>query len=118
MFALGLGLLIYLVLQIGIQELGTELASLGWGLIPLIIGEGFAELFHAISLRYCLSGPQRSISMPRLFGINMAGYAISYILPVASLSGDVTKAGLLALHGKGPRAVSAVLVSKLSFALA
>jgi uncharacterized protein (TIRG00374 family) len=118
MLILGLGLVVYLVRNIGVQELWNELTTLGWGLVFLIAAEGLAELFHAISWRYCLNGPQRSIPLSRLFRMSMAGYAISYLTPTASLGGDVTKAGLLALDNNRPHAVSGVLIGKLSFALA
>ena len=118
MLILGLAFVVYLIRRIGIAELWRELTTLGWGLVPIVCSEGLAELFHAISWRYCLSGPHRSIPLLRLFRISMAGYAISYLTPTASLGGDVTKAGLLALSHKGPEAVSAVLIGKLSFALA
>jgi hypothetical protein len=118
MLLLGLGFVVYLVHRIGLRELCHQLADLGWGLVPLVCSEGLAELFHALSWRYCLSGPHASIPLARLFRINMAGYAISYLTPTASLGGDVTKAGLLALTHKGPEAVSGVLIGKLSFALA
>ena len=116
--ALGLAFAIYIIHRIGVSEIWKQLNYLGWGLLVLILAEGVAELFHAISWRYCLSGSLRSIPLSRLFQINMAGYAISYFTPTASLGGDVAKAGLLALNHKGPQAVSGVLISKLSFALA
>jgi len=118
MLIVGLAFVGYLVHRIGPAELWRELTNLGWGLLPLVCCEGIAEFFHTISWRYCLSGPHRSIPLMRLFRINMAGYAISYLTPTASVGGDVTKAGLLALSHKGPEAVSAVLVGKLSFAIA
>lgn len=118
MVALGLGLVIYLIRNIGIRQLWNELTVLGWGLVPLIVAEGVAELFHAIGWRCCLNAPPRSITLIRLFHMNMAGYAISYITPTASLGGDATKAGLLALNDNGLDAVTSVLINKLSFALA
>ncbi len=99
-------------------ELGRELALLGWGLIPLVLGEGLAEMVHAVGWRHCLNGPLRSLPWTTLFGIRMAGYAINYLTPTATLGGEVTKVTLLASHHRGADAASGVLIGKLCFALA
>ena len=114
----GIAFLAALVGHVGVAELWHELALLGWGLIPLMLGEGVAEMIHTVGWRYCLSGPLRSLSWLALFRIRMAGYAINYLTPTAALGGEVTKGGLLASHHRGPEAASGVLVGKLCFALA
>jgi hypothetical protein len=48
----------------------------------------------------------------------MAGYAINYLTPTASLGGEVTKAALLAAHRSGAAGASGVIVGKVAFALA
>ena len=117
LLALGLAFFGYLLWSIGIQQLRGELALIGWGLIPLMLGEGVAEMIHTIGWHHCLSGPLRSLRWRTLFGIRMAGYAINYVTPTATLGGEVTKAALLAAHCRGAEAASGVLVGKLSFAL-
>jgi hypothetical protein len=117
LFTVGLIFLVYLVLRIGVYQLWRQLTMLGWGLIPLILAEGVAEFFHAISWRYCLIGSHRRIPLLRLFRIHLAGYAVNFFTPTASVGGDATKAALLAEHRRGPAAIAAVLIGKLSFAL-
>src|SRR5580698_1324516 len=94
------------------------MALLGWGLIPLILGEGVAEMIHTFGWRQCLSGPLRSLPWWTLFRIRMAGYAINFLTPTAALGGEVTKGTLLASYHRGPEAASGVLIGKLCFALA
>ncbi len=118
LLTLGLVFLGWLVMKIGPRELWRELALLGWGLIPFMFGEGFAEMIHTLGWRQCLSGPLRSLSWWELFRIRMAGYAINYLTPTAALGGEVTKGTLLASHHRGPEAASGVLIGKLCFALA
>jgi len=48
----------------------------------------------------------------------MAGYALNYLTPTATVSGEVTKAALLASNHKGPEAISGVLIEKVCFACA
>ncbi len=110
-------LLIFLMWKIGISALWHELTLLGWGLVPLILIEGIADIFHALGWRYCLSGPHRSLPFVRIFRIRMAGFAINHLTPTASLGGEVTKGALLSLDHKSPEAVTGVLIGKLSFAL-
>jgi len=95
-----------------------ELTLLGWGLFPLILGEGVAEMIHTLGWRHCLSGKLRSLSWWTLFEIRMAGYSINYLTPTAALGGEVTKGTLLAARHPGPEAAGGVLIGKLCFALA
>ena len=118
LLALGLSFLVFLIWKTGIRQLWRQLGLLGWGLIPIVIAEGVAEVFHAISWRYCFSGPHRRISLVRLVRIHFAGSAINFLTPTASLAGEVTKAALLAGNRHGPEAVSAVMIGKLSCGLA
>jgi len=117
LFALGLAFLVFLIWKTGIRQLWQQLRLLGWGLIPIVLAEGVAEVFHAISWRYCFSGPHRRISFVNLIRIHFAGNAISFLTPTASLAGEVTKAALLAGNRHGPEAVSAVMIGKLSCGL-
>jgi len=114
----GVAFLIYLIGVIGPVELCRELGSLGLGLIPFVFAEGAAEMIHTLGWRYCLSEPHRSLSWWFLFRVRMSGYAINYLTPTASMGGEVTRIALLASRGRGPQAVSGVLIEKACFALA
>ncbi len=118
LLALGIGCFIWLLWKIGVHELWQELALLGWGLLPLMLGEGIAEMIHTVGWRHCLSGPLRSLPWITLFRIRMAGYALNYLTPTAALGGEVTKATLLASHHRGPEGASGVLIGKVCFAVA
>jgi hypothetical protein len=115
---LGVALFFVLLRNVGASELWRELGLLGWGLVPLILGEGLAEMVHTVGWRYCLSGPLRSLPWTTLFRIRMAGYAINYLTPTAALGGEVTKGVLLARHCRRSEATSGILIGKLCFALA
>src|SRR3954463_11876659 len=117
LFALGFIFLVFLVVRTGVRPLWHQLTMLGWGLIPLILAEGVAEFFHAISWRYCFTGSHPGVPLLRLFRIHLAGYALNFFTPTASVAGDATKAALLADQRGGRDALAAVLIGKLSFAL-
>src|SRR5215475_11447975 len=110
--------LAYLIWKIGLREIWHELRSLGWGLIPLIMAEGIAEMIHTLGWRHCMNEPYRNLRWFFLFRVRMAGYAINYLTPAATLGGEVTKGTLLASAHKGPGAVTGVLIGKLCFGFA
>jgi uncharacterized membrane protein YbhN (UPF0104 family) len=79
------------------------------------LAEGIAEMIHTLGWRHCMNEPYRSLPWFFLFRIRMAGYAINYLTPTATLGGEVTKGTLLASAHKGPGAVTSVLIGKLCF---
>jgi uncharacterized protein (TIRG00374 family) len=115
---LGIFLLAFLIWEIGPMALWRELTLLGWGLVPLILSEGVANLFHTLGWRHCLSGPHRDLSFFQIFRIRMAGTSINYLTPTAGLGGEVTKGALLSLNHRGPEAATGVIIDKLAYSLA
>ncbi len=116
--AVGVALLIVLIWRIGPDALRRDLLLLGWGMVPFVLIEGVAFLFHTVAWRYCLAKNHRSLPFLRLLGINLAGNSISYFTPTATLGGELIKGTLLASHHPGPEAATGVLIGKVSFALA
>jgi uncharacterized protein (TIRG00374 family) len=118
LLAIGGAFLAYLIWKIGPREIWRELTSLGWGLIPIVMAEGIAEMIHTLGWRHCMNEPYRNLRWFFLFRVRMAGYAINYLTPTATLGGEVTKGTLLASAHKGPGAVTGVLIGKLCFGFA
>jgi hypothetical protein len=116
-FAAGVPLLGLLIYNIGPHTLWHEFTILGWALVPLILLEGAANLFHSQGFRHCLSTSHRSLSFGRVLSVVMAGSSINRLTPTAGLGGEVAKGLLLASDRMGAQAASAVLVDKLSCAL-
>ena len=115
---LGVALLAFLVWEIGASRLWNDLSVLGWGLVPLILIEGVADIFHTLGWRRCLSDSHRSIPFFRIFRIRLSGYSINYLTPTASLGGEVTKGTLLTRDQGAIGAVTGILVGKLAYTLA
>ncbi len=111
------GLLVLLVWQIGLSDLLSEFRTLGWGLVPLVLIEGVADIFHTLGWRHCLSEPHRSLPFFRIFRIRMAGAAINHVTP-AALGGEVAKGVLLSSDHKSAEAITGVMVGKLAYVLA
>ena len=116
LFGLGCALLVVLVWKVGPWELWNELRSLGWGLVPFVLAEGFAEFIHTVAWRHCLPERLRSVPLFFLFRVRMSGYAINYLTPTAAMGGEITKISLLASRCQMTEATSGVLISKVCFA--
>lgn len=117
LFVAGLLLLAFLAWRMDLVEVGRQMKGLGLGMIVIIAAEGISEFCHTISWRFCLSQSHRHIPLLRLFRITLAGYAINFATPTASIGGEVAKGALLIDESKGPEAITGILIGKLSFAL-
>jgi uncharacterized protein (TIRG00374 family) len=111
---LGLAFLAYLVWTVGPHALLDQVSALGWGLVPIVLIEGIGNLAHTLGWRHCIdkSGPR--VPLLRLFRMALAGWAINYLTPSASLGGEVARGALLASDRKGTEATSSVLLDKLA----
>jgi len=113
----GLGLLIFLIWNIGLDALVRDLILLGWHFIPFVMIEGVAKLLHTIGWRYCLSGPYRKLPFYKILGIDLAGNSINYFTPTATIGGEVVRGSLLYSLHKSPEAVSGVIIGKITYVL-
>ena len=111
-------LAVLLIYKIGPGELLGQLRRLGWALVPLVLIEGVALLFHAQAWRLCLPDGRQSLPFFRAFAILLAGGSINYLTPFAGLGGEVTKGVLLASGGEGSKNAAGIIIDKLSYALA
>jgi uncharacterized protein (TIRG00374 family) len=120
LFAIVCGCLLIalLVHRIGPNQLWSQFKLLGWALVPLILIEGVADLFHTQAWRHCLSNADRTLPFFRIFCIRMAGYSINYLTPTAGMGGEVAKGVLLASNSTGSESATGIIIDKLSYALA
>jgi len=114
---LGVSLLVFLIWKIGPAALWHDFYLLGWGLVPFILMEGVVKIFHTVAWRQCLTHPHSSLPFSRLYNIDLAGGAINYFTPTATVGGEVVKGMLLAAEHQGPGAATGVIINKLSYAI-
>jgi len=123
--AFGILLLGFLVWETGLDALWREIMLLGLGLLPFTLIQGIVLFFHTLGFRYCLSPELRATPFHKLFGIFLAGHAVNYFTPTATIGGEVVKAVLLkgcAVNEaggdrNGTDAATGVIIGKLSYAL-
>ena len=113
--SLGAGLLILAgTLRVtGIDELVRDLSTIGWGLAVVVMIEGLAVGFSTAGWALAFPPGERSVGAGRLLGLRLAGDAVNYLTPSATLGGELLRIRLLA--GLGPSSVTwaSVGVAKL-----
>jgi hypothetical protein len=114
---LGGALFTWLVASVGLEALWREAARLGWGVIVIVAVEGIADFLHTCAWRRCFRGDLRPRAL-RLWWPHLAGAAINYVTPTATLGGEVVR-GTLAPRDVPPAEVTASLaINKLTATLA
>jgi hypothetical protein len=111
-----LGLLAW---RIDVAVARTALAQLGWGMTLIVGQEIVAHLFNAVAWRFAFApGDARSFPLLELVRLRVAGDAVNYLTPTATLGGEVARAAMLsAARDPGVRAVS-VIIAKATQTLA
>jgi len=99
LFAIGLGVLAWMLWAIGPEKIAAQLRPLGWK--ALLIPLPFMLVYCIDALGWVISfGRQRvGVWFPGMLRIRWAGEAINYILPTAYVGGEAVKVYLL--HKRG-----------------
>ncbi len=92
---LGAGVLAYLLYHLGVKQVFQQLALVGWGW-PVIIGqEVLPILANTAGWRYTFTAPHRTVSFWELFKMRQAGDAFNYLIPSATVGGELLRINLL-----------------------
>jgi uncharacterized protein (TIRG00374 family) len=110
---LGLLLLAKLLSEADWQQIGLDLAKVGWGGFAIIMGmHVFTFLTDVVGWQLTFTSiPPAPRWTRRLYAIRLAGEAFNHILPAASMGGEPFKVALLKTHYQVPyREAAATLV--------
>jgi len=94
-FATGIVLFVGLIVHIGPDVLLRDLSLVGGGFALIFGQELFAFLFNTLGWRYAIRPGRRRVGLVDLFAMRMAGDAVNYVTPSASIGGEFVKARLL-----------------------
>lgn len=93
MVVAGLGLIVYLVAQVGVAAIAGAFSTLSWRLgLVLLFPTCVAVVLDTLGWRFAFLRPPR---LPSLLGARMAGEAVNLVTPTASVGGEPLKAYLL-----------------------
>lgn len=113
---LGLGILVW---RIDLNVVRSTLREVGWGMALVLAQETLAHLLNALGWRFAFAPEDAgSFQLAELVRLRVAGDAINYLTPTATIGGEVARAAMLSdARGTDVRAVS-VIVAKLTQTLA
>lgn len=110
----GLALFAGLVYHIGPNSLLYDLALVGGGFAIIFGQELLAFLFNTLGWRYAIQPARGHVPLGALFAMRMAGDAVNYVTPSASIGGEFVKARLLQRRIPLPEAVSSVSLAAIN----
>jgi Lysylphosphatidylglycerol synthase TM region len=112
-FVGGLVLLGWFVWRIGPEQIGRNLAEVGWGFAPIFAFAAVPLFLNAVSWSRVL--PEGSgVSLGAVARMLLAGEAINAVSPVAVVSGEIVRASLLSAELPAEDAVACVAMAAMA----
>src|SRR5678815_1335474 len=98
MTLLGLAMIVYLIFHIGAEDVAHALLLIGWGLIPIALFHFVPMFFSALSWR-ALMPRSNGLGIGTVTWIRWIREAVTTLLPVAGVGGDIVGTRLAVLRG-------------------
>ena len=116
-FAAGLGLFLWLLHRIGLEAIGRNLASIGWGFAAVLALETVVVLLVTLGWSRTLP-PDRRVPFSSLMAMRMAGDGVNALAPAAVVGGEIVHARLLARFIPAAEALGSVGLAAMAQFLA
>jgi putative membrane protein len=110
----GLVLLVLLWRELGMTTVVANLRLVGWGIAPIVLQECLACLANTLGWLAAFARPRPPIRLPQLLAARIAGDAVNYVTPTATLGGEFVRMRLLLGQAAGTSIAASVAVAKLS----
>jgi len=110
----GILLMGFLVYQLDAAEVIGNLRLVGWGILLTIGQEGIAIAFNALGWWYAFTSPKPAIPFAKLLAARLAGDAVNYLTPTASIGGELVRTRLLHGYGRRTTVIASLAVAKVS----
>ena len=114
LFVGGLVLLAVLVYELGPSTVLANLRLVGWGFVPIVLQECMACLANTLGWRAAFGRPRPPIPFLHLVAARIAGDAINYVTPTATLGGEFVRTRFLSGQASVTSIVASVAVGKLA----
>ena len=115
---LGVAVLAGTVWTIGAETLVGDLRTLGWGLAAILLVEGLSVLLNTGGWALAFPGGERPVGAARLVAIRLAGDAVNYLTPSATIGGELLRVRLLGPHVPSSVRWASVSAAKVGQSLA
>jgi putative membrane protein len=110
----GLVLLAFLIREICASAVVDNLRLVGWGIVPIIMQEILAHVANTLGWAAAFPRPRPDIPFARLLAARIAGDAVNYVTPTATLGGEFVRTRFLQGQAPGTSVMASVAVAKLS----
>ena len=97
--ALGVAVLAGTVWTIGIETLVRDLRTLGWGLAAILLVQSVDVLLNTGGWALVFPAGERPVGAARLVAVRLAGDAVNYLTPSATIGGELLRVRLLGRAG-------------------
>ncbi len=116
--AIGTAIFLVTLFTLGWAQVLSQLHRVGWGLLVVIAFHAFSQTLF--TLAWCWTFPREEHRVPfrMLLRARLAGEALNYLIPSASMGGEPLKARLLRARLSWSSGLAAVAVAKYSYILA
>jgi uncharacterized protein (TIRG00374 family) len=113
----GAALLTFLLGQIGLAALASDLARTGWWLVPISLVHLPVYALNALAWQLTLAEQPRRPPYHRFLTITISGFAINYLTPIVSMGGEPYKVAAVARWVGTRQATGSVILFTMLHAL-
>jgi len=112
--AVGSLVLAFLLYRLGWSEVLSELRRVGWGWLPILGQEILPILANTLGWHYAFLQEERRVPFGRLLRLRLAGDGFNYLIPSATLAGELLRIQLLRREMALAASAASVTVAKFT----
>ena len=110
----GVILFLFLLNELGVRTVLANLRLVGWGIALIVLQEILAHVANTLGWLAAFPSPRPRIPFVQLLSARIAGDAVNYLTPTATLGGEFVRTRYLRGQAEGTSLVASVAVAKLS----
>lgn len=114
-FLAGLGLLFYVLYNVGFKALSDTLSRVGWGFVLIIALNGIRHLLRTLSMYLVVPPQHRLFKFRQVIAARLGGEAVSFVTFTGPFLGEATKAALLKGEIPLSKTSAAIIVDNLLY---
>ncbi len=114
---LGAGVLAFLLYGLGVQQVLQQLAKVGWGWFLIIGQEALPLIANTAGWHYAFAAPHQQVSLWELFKMRQAGDGFNYLIPSATMGGELLRVNLLRRKYSIAAGAASVTIAKFTQSL-
>ncbi|HVN86526.1 MAG TPA: lysylphosphatidylglycerol synthase domain-containing protein [Candidatus Binatia bacterium] len=100
--------------EIGAAAVLDNVRAVGWAIVLIVAQEVLAYTANTLGWWYAFPSPRPSLAFSQLLATRIAGDAVNYVTPTATLGGEFVRVRMLRGQGVTTSVVASVAIAKLS----